>query len=178
MLIDIIFLIVIVLGFILGFRGGIISSLLSFVGLFMGVAVAVKCTALMSEYLYTNFDVEAAWWPFLVFILLFILVVLIMKLVAIALEKFLDSASLGLLNKLAGAAVWCFLMVLFMSLGLWFANEGGLIRPELSAESYTFSYLIPIGPWALEMMGNVIPWFKGMFEVVTDQLDEIVKEAQ
>jgi membrane protein required for colicin V production len=104
-------------------------------------------------------------------------VVLLMKLVAILMEKVLDSASLGLFNKLAGAAVWCFLMVLFLSLGLWFANEGGLIRPELKAESYTYSYLLPIGPWTLDVMGNIIPWFKGMFEVVTNLLDELVKKA-
>jgi membrane protein required for colicin V production len=177
MLIDIILVVCIALGFILGFRGGIIRSLLSFVGLFLGVAVAVKCTALVSQYLYKNFAVEAAWWPFVVFIALLVIVVLVMKLIAILMEKVLDGASLGLLNKLSGAAVWCCLMVLLLSLGLWFANQGGLIRPELKAESHTYSYLLPIGPWTLEVMGNIIPWFKGMFEVVTNELDELVKKA-
>ena len=46
-------------------------------------------------------------------------------------------------------------MVLLLSLGLWFANEGGMVRPELKAESYVYHYLLPVGPWALEMMGNV-----------------------
>lgn len=177
MLIDIILVVCIALGFVLGFRGGIIRSLLSFIGLFLGVAVAVKFTALVSQYLYKNFDLEAAWWPFVVFIALLIIVVLLMKLVAILMEKVLDGASLGLFNKLAGAAVWCCLMVLLLSLGLWFANQGGLIRPELKAESHTYSYLLPIGPWTLDVMGNIIPWFKGMFEVVTNELDELVKKA-
>ncbi len=174
---DIVFILCLALGFFIGFRGGIIRSLLSLVGMFMGVAVAVKFTALVSQYLYTNFDVVAAWWPFLVFVLLLILVILVFKLIAITLEKFLDGASLGLINKLAGASVWCFLMVLLLSLGLWFANEGGMVRPELKSESYVYSYLLPVGPWALEMMGNVIPWFKGMFELVTEQLDNLAKEA-
>ncbi len=177
MLIDVILIIAIILGFTLGFRGGIIQSLLSFFGLFLGVAVAVKFTALVSEYLYKNFDVQSAYWPFLVFIGLLILVIVLMKLVAILLEKVLDTVSLGLLNKLAGAAVWCFIMTLLISLALWFADGGGLIRPELKAESYTYRYLVPIGPWALDAMGNIIPWFKGMFELVTEQLDKLAKEA-
>lgn len=176
--IDVVFILMLALGFFIGFRGGIIRSLFSFVGLFLGVAVAVKFTALVTQYLYTNFDVEAAWWPFLVFVLLIILVILVVKLIAITVEKFLDGASLGILNKLSGAAVWCFLMVLFLSLGLWFADEGGLIRPEVKAGSYTYNYLLPIGPWALDMMGNIIPWFKGMFELVNEHLDKLAKEAQ
>ena len=68
-------------------------------------------------------------------------------------------------------------MVLLLSLVLWFSDEGQLIRPELKVESLTFEYLQPIGPWALNVMGEIIPWFKGMFEGINNQLDKLVNEV-
>lgn len=177
MVIDIIFLICLALGFFIGFSGGIIRALFSFIGLFLGGMVAVKCTALASKFLYDTYDLKEAWWPFVVFICLFIIVLLVIKLLAMLLEKILQASALGMLNKVSGALLWVLLMVFFVSLGLWFADEGGLIKAETKADSTMFEYLRPLAPWAIDGVGQVIPWFSGLFEMVSKELDELVKEA-
>lgn len=177
MFIDILFLLFLAIGFFIGYSSGIIRSVFSFIGLFLGAAVAVKGTAWVTQWLYTNYELTEAWWPLVVFICLFVIVILLVKLLAIMLEKVLKGASLGALNKATGALVWSLLMLFFLSLGVWFADEGGLIRADLKADSATFEYLRPIAPWAIDGLGQLIPWFKGMFELVSDQIDELVKEV-
>lgn len=177
MVIDIIFLICLAIGFFIGYNSGIIRAVLSFIGFFLGAAVAVKCTALATDFLYKNYDLTAAYWPLVVFVSLFIIVILLIKLLAILLEKVLQGAALGALNKASGALLWSLLMVFFLSLGLWFADEGGLIRAEVKTDSATFEYLRPIAPWAIEGLGQLIPWFKGAFAFINEQLDKLVKEA-
>ncbi|CAN5253194.1 hypothetical protein BH09BAC1_BH09BAC1_12400 [soil metagenome] len=177
MVIDIIFLISLALGFFIGFRGGIIRSLFAFVGLFMGTAVAVKCTGLACKFLYENYDHQQAWLPLAVFISLFIIVVLLVKILAMLLEKVLQASALGMLNQVSGALVWSILMVFFLSLGLWFADEGGLIKMEAKADSATFEYLRPVAPWAIEGIGNLIPWFKDVFQYLDELVDDVVNEA-
>ncbi len=177
MIIDVLFLVFLGLGFLIGYRSGVIRSVFSFVGMFLGAAVAVKCTALASKFLYETYDLKEAWWPLVVFICLFVIVVLLIKLLAILLEKVLEGVALGFLNKVSGALLWSILMLFFLSLGIWFADEGGLIRAEIKADSAMFEYLRPIAPWATEGLGQLIPWFKGMFDMVNDQLDKLVEGA-
>lgn len=176
MLIDILFLFCLALGFFIGYRSGVIRSVFSFVGLFLGAAVAVKFTGLASQFLYDTYDLKEAYWPLLVFIALFVIVLLLVKLLAILLEKVLQGVALGILNKVSGALLWSLLMVFFLSLGLWFADEGELIRAEVKADSSMFEYVRPIAPWAIDGLGQLIPWFKGMFELVSDQLDDLANE--
>ena len=173
MLIDIILVILIVVGFFLGYRSGLLTALFALISLFLGVAVAVKFTAITSAWLYTNTEVTTAYLPFIVFIVLFILVVLAVRGLGKLLEKALDSLALGLVTGLAGGVLWCVVLVFLFSVFVWFADSAGMIRPEVKDDSYTYVYVHMAAPLLLDFFADIIPWFEGMFDVISEKLKKL-----
>lgn len=176
MLIDIIFLLMLGLGFLLGYRSGLIGAVFALVSLFLGCAVAVKFTAVTTQYFYQNFDLETHYLPFLVFLGLFLLVVVLVRLIGRLLESALDAIALGFINRFLGGLLWCLILTFMMSLFLWFTDSADMISDELKKESYTYSYVHVAGPIILDFFGNLVPWFKGAFDVISKTLDDIAKK--
>src|SRR4249919_1667686 len=100
MLIDIIFLFLIVLAFFKGIKKGFILAVFSLVGLIVGLAAAIKLSVLVAVYLKDTVNVSAKWLPFLSFILVFIAVLILVRIGATAIEKTIEFAMMGWLNKL------------------------------------------------------------------------------
>ncbi len=173
MLIDIVFLLMLGLGFFLGFRGGLIGAVFALVSLFIGGAVAVKFTSILTAWLYATFHISTQYLPFVVFLVLFIGVVLAVRGIGKLLEKVLEAASLGFVNRFLGGLLWCVVLTFLMSLFLWFSETAGLVSPELKTESYTYVYIYTAGPILLDFFGNMVPWFKGMFDVIRGTLDDM-----
>lgn len=173
MIIDIIFLILLCLGFFLGYRSGLVGALFALVSLFIGGAVAVKFTAISSQWLYATFAITTQYLPFIVFIVLFIVVVLAVRAIGKLMEKVLEAAMLGFINRFLGGLLWCVILTFLMSLFLWFSESAGLVSAELQKESYTYIYIHTAGPILLDFFGSLVPWFKGMFDVIGNTLDKM-----
>ena len=169
MLIDIILGLLVITGFILGYRSGLLTAIFALVSLFIGAAVAVKFTAITTEWLYANTEATTAYLPFIVFVVLFILVVLAVRGLGKLMESILDSLALGLVNRLAGGLLWCIILVLF----LWFADSAGMLQPKLKDESYTYVYVHMAAPLILDFFADLIPWFEGMFDVIANALKKL-----
>lgn len=175
MAIDVAFLILLLLGFFLGFRNGLIKALFAFISLFIGAAVAVKFTAMVTEWLYGSFDITTQYLPFIVFIILFILVVILVRLIGEAFRKAAETLSLGYVDQILGATLWCITFTFLLSLFLWFSESAGLISKELQKESYTYEYIHLAAPLVLNVLADLIPWFEGMFDIIKQTLDKIAK---
>lgn len=175
MAIDIAFLVLLILGFYLGFRNGLIKALFAFISLFVGAAVAVKFTALVTQWLYGNFDITTQYLPFIVFILLFILVVVLVRLIGTAFRKAAETLSLGYVDQIFGATLWCVILTFLLSLFLWFSESAGLLSNEVQKESYTYEYIHLAAPLVLNVLADLIPWFEGMFDIIKRTLDKIAK---
>ena len=175
MAIDIAFLILLILGFYLGFRNGLIKALFAFVSLFIGAAVAVKFTAIVSQWLYGNFDITTHYLPFIVFLLLFILVVILVRLIGTAFRKAAETLSLGYVDQILGATLWCVILTFLLSLFLWFSESAGMLSKEIQQESYTYEYVHLAAPLVLDVLAGLIPWFEGMFDIIKHTLDKVAK---
>src|SRR5687767_2141623 len=101
-MIDIIFLILVVLAIFKGYRRGLIVSLFSIIALMVGLAAAIKLSAITAGYLEGSLNVSARWLAVLSFIIVFIAAAFIVRLGAKALEKTVELAMMGWLNRLAG----------------------------------------------------------------------------
>jgi membrane protein required for colicin V production len=95
--------------------------------------------------------------------LVFIAVILLVRLGAEALEKTIDFAMMGWLNKLGGIIFYSALYLILLSVLIFYAEKLHLINPTTISASKTYTYLQPWGPKVMDMMGAVIPWFKDMF---------------
>lgn len=173
MLIDIILGLLVITGFILGYRSGLLTAIFALVSLFIGAAVAVKFTAITTEWLYANTEATTTYLPFIVFVVLFILVVLAVRGLGKLMESILDSLALGLVNRLAGGLLWCIILVFLYSVFLWFADSAGMLQPKLKDESYTYIYVHMAAPLILDFFADLIPWFEGMFDVIANALKKL-----
>ena len=163
MLIDIIFLFLMVLAFFKGVKNGLVLAVFSLLGLIVGLAAAIKLSVLVADYLKDTVNVSAKWLPFLSFILVFIGVLILVRIGATAIEKTIEFAMMGWLNKLGGIILYVALYIILFSVLLFYADKLNLINPKTITASKTYPYLQPWGPKVMDMMGAIIPWFKDMF---------------
>ena len=163
MLIDIILAILIIFACIQGLRKGFILALFSIIAFIIGIAAALKLSAVVATRLSENVNVSGKWLPVLSFILVFVLVVILVTLGGRLIQKAIEAVMLGLLNKLAGVVLYILLYCIIYSIFLFFAVELHFIKESTISASKTYTYIQPLGPKVINMMGTVIPFFKDIF---------------
>ena len=162
-MIDILFAIVIILAVVKGIRKGLVVALFSILAFIIGLAAALKLSAVTAMYLQNNVAVPGKWLPFVSFVLVFVLVVIIVNLGGKFIEKSFEMAFLGWANKLAGAALYVILYTMILSVFLFYADKIQLLQPAAFQQSVTWPYIRPWGPAVIENFGKVIPVFKDSF---------------
>lgn len=170
MIIDIVYLFFLAFGFFLGFRRGLVHSLFSIIALFLGLAVALKFSEELTRWIYETFLLDQPYIPILVFIFLFVIVILLVRVVSWSVEKILKTLYLNFINQILGALLWCLVLTLVYSTFLWFANELNILSAKQIMESNTFEYIMPIAPMVYGFLSELIPWFKGAFERLSEYL--------
>ncbi|MBC7830246.1 MAG: CvpA family protein [Chitinophagaceae bacterium] len=161
---DLIFLVVIVIAAIKGIQRGFIVAIFSIVAIVIGLAAAVKLSTVAADYLNDSVNISARWLPVISFILVFLLVVVLVRLGANLLQKTVEIAFLGWLNKLVGSILYVLLYTIVFSVLLFFANQLHLIQEETIRDSRVYAWVEPIGPYVIDGIGKILPFFKDMFQ--------------
>lgn len=174
--IDIIYLIVILIAVVKGIRRGFIIAVFSVVGLIIGLAAAMKLSAAAAVYLTDSVSISSKWLPFISFILVFLLAVLLVRLAANLLQKTVEIALLGWLNRLAGAIAYALLYTIVFSILLFFAEQLNLLKEESIAGSKVYSWVKPVGPYVINGIGNVFPFFQNMFHELQEFFEKVSKQ--
>ena len=164
MLLDIIFAIILVLAVIKGYQRGLIVGLFSLISVIIGLAAAVKLSTVVASYIGEAVKVSEEWLPVIAFIVVFIVIVVLIRLGANAIEKAIEVVMLGWVNKLAGILLFVIIHTLVFSVLLFYAEQLKLIQQATIDKSVTYSYIQPWGPKVIECLGSIIPFFKNMFE--------------
>jgi membrane protein required for colicin V production len=168
MIIDIIYAVLIVLAAIKGYSRGLIIGIFSFVAVIIGLAAAMKLSTVVAGYIGSAVNVSDQWLPIISFIVVFIIVLLLIRLGANALEKTVEIAMLGWLNKLGGILLYVAIYTIVFSIILFYAEQINIIKPETIEKSVTYSFVQPWGPKAINAFGAIIPIFKDMFQELQD----------
>ena len=176
MVIDIIFLVMLISGFLMGFRRGAIHSFFSFVALFFGIMIALKFSHQLSFYLNEWLSISTKFLPLISFIVIFIGVILVVRILSAVLEKIVNSIYLGLFNKAVGGMLWCIILTLIFSTLLWFLNQVDLITLEMKSDSQTYPVLESLAPITIDFFSRLIPYFQGLFDSL-EQLFERLSES-
>ncbi|HRE39130.1 MAG TPA: CvpA family protein [Chitinophagaceae bacterium] len=164
MLLDIVFAVVMVLAIIKGYQRGLVVGLFSLVSVIIGLAAAVKLSAAVAGYIGEAVKVSEEWLPVIAFAVVFIVVVILIRLGANAIEKAVEVVMLGWLNKLAGILLYVTIYTIVFSVLLFYAEQIKLIQPATIEKSLTYSYIQPWGPKVIDGLGSLIPFFKNMFD--------------
>lgn len=172
MIIDIIFAIVLLLAFIHGYKKGIIHSIVSLIALVIGIMAAVRLSELAAVYLDRWFNIASRYLPLISFILVFIGIYLLFRLLEQMLEGFFKMIKLNFINQLIGAVVWCVIWIMLYSTLLFYINNMNLIAEETKKDSITYETIAPFAPKTIEFVGNIIPPVKNVFNTLEIWFDE------
>ncbi|MEO7923284.1 MAG: CvpA family protein [Chitinophagaceae bacterium] len=176
MILDIIFAVILILAVIKGYQRGLIVGLFSLVSVIIGLAAAIKLSAVVAGYIGKAVKISDEWLPVISFAVVFLLVILLVRLGANAIERTIEVAMLGWINKLGGIILYLILYTVVFSVLLFYAEQMKLIRAETISSSVTYTYIQPWGPRAINWFGTVIPFFRDMFEELQQFFGGVAKE--
>ena len=178
MFIDLVFAVLLIMAIFKGLRRGFIVAVFSILAFIIGLAAAMKLSAVVAQQLADSTNISAKWLPFISFLLVFILVAILVRIVAKLIEKSVEFAFLGWLNRLLGVALYIALYTIIFSILLFYAIQMHIIKQETLNASVTYSFIQPWGPYVINALGSVVPWFKDMFEQLKDFFGNIGTESK
>jgi membrane protein required for colicin V production len=176
MLLDIIFAVIIVFAIIKGYQRGLIVGLFSLIAVIIGLAAAMKLSTLAAGYIGKAVKISDQWLPIISFAVVFLIVVLLIRLGARVIEKTVEVALLGWVNKLGGIILFAAIYIVVFSVLLFYAEQVKLLQPETIQKSVTYSFVQPWGPKAINGFGSIIPVFKDMFGDLESFFDGVAKD--
>ncbi len=176
MLLDLIFAAIIVFAILRGYQRGLIVGLFSLVAVIIGLAAAMKLSTVVAGYIGKAVKVSDEWLPIISFAVVFLIVILLIRLGANAIERTIEVAMLGWVNKIGGIIFFAAIYTVVFSVLLFYAEQVKLIQPETINKSVTYSFVQPWGPKAINGFGAVIPVFKDMFGELERFFDGVAKD--
>jgi membrane protein required for colicin V production len=163
MIIDIILLGLVIMAVVKGLKRGFVVALFSMIAFILGLVAALKLSTVVAAYLDDSINVSARWLPFLAFGLVFIVVVLLVRLMAAVIQSTMELALLGWVNRIAGIFLYVIMYILIFSVLLFFAVQMNFLNKDTLDRSATYPYIEPVGPFVIDGIGALMPWFKDMF---------------
>ena len=176
MLIDLVFAVIIVLALIRGYQRGLILGAFSLVAVIIGLAAAIKLSTVVAGYIGKAVKISDKWLPIISFAVVFLLIVLLIRLGARALEKTAEMAMLGWTNKIGGIVFYTIIYTLVFSVLLFYAEQMKLIQPDTIHKSISYSFIQPWGPRVINGFGSLIPFFRDMFGELENFFTGVAKE--
>lgn len=164
MAIDVIFGITMLVAAIKGWKRGAIVAIFTLLSIIVGLAAAMKLATWVAHLLQTSTEIPSKWLPLLAFLLVFLGVVLLSRMVAALLENAVEMFWLGPFNHIAGAFIYVVLYALSFSVILFFVVQLRLISASTLNSSKVYDIIQPWGPWVLDGLGKWIPYFKDLFK--------------
>ena len=171
MVFDILFVLFIGVGFWWGYQKGIIYSLFSLAAFFIGIIAALKFSYIAVKFLHGAISLGPRAIAIVAFVLVFILMVLLVRLIAWALEQILKSFSLNLVNQLIGGVIYSLISLYILCVSIWFLNKWDIIPANQKMTSHVYPYIWNIAPTVVEYTGKVIPMVRSAFY----DLEELMK---
>ena len=173
MLLDIIFAALIVFAVLKGYQRGLIIGLFSLVAVIIGLAAAMKLSVVMADYLGKAVNISNQWMPVISFAVVFLLVILLIRLGAKAIEKTVEMAMMGWLNKIGGIILFAAIYITVFSVLVFYAEQLKLLQQDTIDKSVAYSFIQPWGPKAINGFGSIVPLFKDMFSTLEHFFDGV-----
>ena len=144
MLIDILFLAMIAVAVFKGIKNGLIVAIFSIVGWILGIYAAFRFADVAAGYLKGTLDMSPKTLYILSFIIVFLIVMLLVHLGARVVEKTVELAFMGWLNRIGGIFFYVLLYTLIFSVMIFFADKFKLLSDETIAASRVYPWVKPL----------------------------------
>ncbi|MFM7838434.1 MAG: CvpA family protein [Chitinophagaceae bacterium] len=176
MVIDLLYLLLLVIGIYRGTQRGFIVAILSVAGYLIALAAALKLSAVTAQYLGQITSPSSKWLPFFSFLIVFLAVVWLTRLLAKLIETALKWIWLGWLNSLLGALLFLSGYTLIYSVVLFYLVHLHLLGPAALSHSYTYPFIQLWGPAFLDSLGAWIPAYRSLFHYLEDFFEGVAQQ--
>jgi len=164
MIFDFIIAVILIYSFYRGYSKGFVKSMASFFAIFIGVVLALNFGYVAAGFLGESFNIDPKFLPLISFVVVFVVVLVFINIISNFIDKLLDNLRLGIVNKLAGGAVFTFLYAFLISTALWFVNKAGFINNEIKMESITYPWVEPVSSKTAVVLADWIPGLRNVFD--------------
>jgi membrane protein required for colicin V production len=160
MWLDILIGTIFIIAILQGYRNGLIKAVISFFSLIIGLILAFQCAGWVAKFLKDHTQIASHWLPFISFLIILVLVLIILKFISGVLQQTAEWLLLGWLNKVLGIVLYGFIYFTILSAVIYFLQVLGVIQAAEMKDSYTYTYLQRWWPYCLEKAAIWIPSIK------------------
>ncbi|HRI77897.1 MAG TPA: CvpA family protein [Cyclobacteriaceae bacterium] len=161
---DIAILIVALLGAWSGYKEGFLMELISLAAILLGVFGAFKLMGAAMLYLQDHFNADKATLPYISFIVVFIIIVILVHWLGRMVKTSIDKSFLGSVDQSMGAALGAFRTLFMLSVAIWIMDSLKFsLNSEWTDDSWLYPFTAKLAPKAADWLGGFIPVFKEIF---------------
>ena len=161
---DIVLLIFAVFGAWGGYKEGFLMEVVSILGLILGIFLGFKLMGEGMIILEEEFNVDRSTLPYVSFIVIFIGVVLLVRVLGSLLRASLDKSFLGSVDQALGGVLGVFRTLFMISVVLWILDSLKLTpKDEWVEGSWLYPFTAKLAPSLADWAGQFMPWFSEIF---------------
>ncbi|MEM6641484.1 MAG: CvpA family protein [Bacteroidota bacterium] len=165
---DIILVIILGFGAVKGYLNGFIIEIVSLLGFILGLILALKLAVPITDFFFPDSSYHSVL-AVLVFIGLFILFSVGIKIGGRILKRSIDVTILGLVDNIAGAVIGLFKWGILVSIALWILNTVGFdTERQFGTKSVIYPHIVAAGPMVFGWFGSVIPHIQDLIDSLMD----------
>ena len=162
--IDIVLLLCLVFGAWNGYKEGFLMELISLVAILLGVLGGFKLMGEGMLFLQDRFNADKSTLPYISFIAIFIIIVVLVRLLGRMVKHTIDKSFLGTVDQAMGAVLGAFKTLFMLSIALWIMDSLKITpRASWTDESWLYPFTAHVAPRTAEWIGGFVPVFKEIF---------------
>lgn len=162
--IDIALILFLIFGAYSGYKEGFLMGVFSVLAILLGILGGFKLMGNAMVLLDQQFNIDETVLPYLAFIVVFILVVVVVSLIGKSIRASIDEGFLGKADQSAGALLGIFKTAFMLSVGLWIIQSLKVSFPEKWTDNaWLYPKLSLLAPTVAEWVSEYVPMFSDIF---------------
>jgi membrane protein required for colicin V production len=162
--IDFALIIVLVIGAVSGYRKGFLQELFSLVGILLGILAGFKLMGIAMVNLAQHYDIDEKVLPYVAFIVVFLIVIILVSLVGKLLKSSIEKTVLGNADQAAGSIVGILKTAFMASVMLWIASSMEAKIPDSwTHDSWLYPTIATLAPKVTSWIAEIFPVFSDLF---------------
>lgn len=162
---DLVFGIIVGIGIYLGYKRGFLMELFFLLALVAGVLFGFKLMGWGVEMLTKKFNADTTILPYISFLIIFLLVVVLVIFIGNRIKNSMDKTFLGRMDALAGALLGLLKYTFSLSIILWLLESFKFDwLSDWTADSKLYPLIAPVAPGVSSFFGDFLPFFKETFK--------------
>ena len=161
---DIVILVIALLGAWGGYKQGFLMELISLGAIVLGVFCGFKLMGEMMLFLEDRFNADRNTLPYLSFIIIFFLVMLLVRMLGKMVKGSIDQSFLGSIDQAMGAGLGVLRTLFLLSIVLWILDSLKIsFKSEWTDDSWLFPFTAKLAPVVADWLGQFLPLFSEIF---------------